>query len=443
MTCQRCGAQTTEVAHFCQVCGLDLRSGDLARKKSFAAKPDEAVASFALISTIMPRGTGKRPQTYRIALVIGLAVALIAAIFGALPIAILVAAFTIPVVYIVYLYDVNLWEDEPVQVTVAAFLVTGALTVAFTLIWSHFRNPQVRMPSLDGGSSGGPQVGTLLLVGVLVPIIGMLIIQLGPVFLASRPKFDDLMDGLTFGVISGVAYSTFETLVLHRGALFGGAAGHQDAATWVALIFLEGFIQPLLIGTAAGVAAAEFSGLGKGYDGFTLRYARGLAEAMLAVIAYQVGGYLFSFLPTSQGLMLTLVLGVIILGILILRVRNVLHAGLMEAALEQAARSHQGVGADGELDFCAACEMPLVPGASFCNACGTAVRIGPRRSGSPAPSAAEAGYESAMTPGAVVTTAEPASSAHSAPSAQNEPEPHPSSQPTPTKRRDPEQGGQA
>ena len=90
--------------------------GGLARRKSFAAKPDEAVASFALISAIMPRGAGQRPQTYRIALAIALVVALVAAIFGAMPIAVLVAAFAIPLVYIVYIYDVNLWEDEPFPV---------------------------------------------------------------------------------------------------------------------------------------------------------------------------------------------------------------------------------------------------------------------------------------------------------------------------------------
>jgi len=42
------------------------------------------------------------------------------AILGAIPIAVMIAAFAVPVVYIVYLYDVNLWEDEPVTVTGAA-----------------------------------------------------------------------------------------------------------------------------------------------------------------------------------------------------------------------------------------------------------------------------------------------------------------------------------
>ena len=71
--------------------------------------------------------------------------------------------------------------------------------------------------------------------------------------------------------------------------------------------------------------------------------------------------------------MLSIVWGLVILGILILRVRNVLHVGLMEAALERSARTR--LGSDGELEFCAQCEMPLLEHAAFCNACGTAVRV--------------------------------------------------------------------
>ena len=189
---------------------------DLARRKSFAAKPDEPVASFALISSIMPRGVGQRPQTYRIALTIGLVVALIAAIFGAMPIAVLVAAFAIPIVYIVYIYDVNLWEDEPIPVTGLAFALTGVLTIGFTILWTYLRGPvPFGTTTYDGSLSATPSVGAFLLVALVVPIVGEAIRQVGPVVLASRPEFDDLMDGLTFGVISGVAYACFDTLVRH------------------------------------------------------------------------------------------------------------------------------------------------------------------------------------------------------------------------------------
>ncbi|MBA8794283.1 hypothetical protein FHX74_001902 [Friedmanniella endophytica] len=402
MECPRCRAELPEVAHFCQTCGLDLRTPDQARRRSFAARPDEPVASFALISTIMPRGAGQRPQTYRIALVIALTVALIAAIFGALPIAVLVAAFAVPIVYIVYLYDVNLWEDEPVPVTGAAFVLTGVLALAFTLIWTQFADPGLHVADLGGAAESGPRVGTFLLVAVLVPIVGEAIRQLGPCFLASRPRFDDLMDGLTFGVISGVAYATFDTLVRHGDQLFGGLAGTSDPGFWVTLIFLEGLVKPLIMGTATGIACAEFSGLGRGYDGFSLRYARGVAEAVVANIAFAAGSYLFSFLTPSLGVLLNLGWGLLILAVLILRVRVVLHTGLMEAALERSARD-RGVGEDGELDFCAHCEMPLLAGAAFCNACGTAVRARAKR---PVPrTPAGVGAESAPGPvtGAVPT----------------------------------------
>jgi uncharacterized Zn finger protein (UPF0148 family) len=331
------------------------------------------VASFALISSIMPRGAGQRPQTYRMALTIALVVALIAAIFGAMPIAVLVAAFAIPLVYIVYIYDVNLWEDEPIAVTGLAFALTGVLAIAFTILWTFLRGPvPFGTTTFDDSLSAAPTVGTFLLVALLVPIVGEAIRQVGPVLLASRPQFDDLMDGLTFGVISGVGYACFDTLVRHWDLLTGGLQA-QDPGLWVSLIFLEGFVKPLIMGTATGIACAEFSGLGRGYDGFTPRYFRGLAEAIAANIAYQAGTYLFAFVGSATlGVMLSIAWGLIILGILILRVRNVLHIGLLEAALERSVRSS---GADGELEFCAQCELPLLEHAAFCNACGTAVRV--------------------------------------------------------------------
>jgi hypothetical protein len=326
----------------------------------------------------MPLGGGQRPQTYRIAFTIALVVALIAAIFGAMPIAVLVAAFAVPVVYIVYLYDVNMWEDEPILVTGLAFLLTGALTVGFTILWTYLRGPvPYGTTTYEGSLTAAPTVGTFLLVAVGVPIVGEVIRQIGPVILAMRPEFDDLMDGLTLGVISGVSYACFDTLTRHWDLLTGGLQG-QDPGLWVSLIFLEGFVKPLIIGTASGIAVAEFSGLGRGYDGFTPRYFRGVGEAILANAAYQAGTYLFSFVgDATLGVILSIFWGLIILAILILRVRSVLHSGLMEAALERSARAG-GVGPTGGLQFCAQCEMPLLEHAAFCNACGTAVRVQPK-----------------------------------------------------------------
>lgn len=370
MSCPRCRADLPDVAHFCQRCGLDVRSGDPGRSRSFAVKPDERVASFNLVSTIMPRGAGQRPATYTYALVGFLVIALLAAIFGALPVAILVAVIAIPLVYIVYLYDVNLWDDQPVAVTALAFGLTFVLGIGFTVLWSRL----VGAPTISGGGAVGIDIVPLLVWALLVPVVGELIRQVGPVLLASRPRFDDLMDGLTFGVISGVAYSAAETLVLYWPTLVGGYVPGDTAGSMLALIFLQGFVKPLILGTATGIACAEFSGLGRGFDGFTPRYFRGIGEALLAVVAFYLGVHLIGLVPeVTTAAFLSVLWGLLILGVLVIRVRTVLHTGLLEAALEAAARQGE-TGPAGELDFCGQCEMPLLSGAAFCTACGSAVR---------------------------------------------------------------------
>jgi hypothetical protein len=372
--CPRCKSDVPEVSHFCHHCGADLLSGDSGRSKAYAAKPDEPVASFRLVSTIMPYGAGQHPSTYRFALGIALVITAVAAVFGALPIAIMVAAFALPIVYILYLYDVNLWEDEPVPVVAIAFFATGVLATVFTLIWHRMIGLSLTGPE---ELSIGIQGRDLLILFLLVPIVSELLRQAGPLYLASRPKFDDLMDGLTFGVVAGVAYATFETLVLHWGWISAGFQGPgDDAATWVSVVVLHGFIKPLVYGSATGLAAAEFSGLGEKYDGFTPRYLVGLVQAIVVNALFNGGAYLLGFVGgrgSVWGQVLAVVWGLLLLGALIIRVRAVLHKGLLEAALEAASRGGSK-NASGEQAFCPQCEMPLMAGSDFCSACGTAVR---------------------------------------------------------------------
>lgn len=377
MDCSRCLSPVPDVAHFCHRCGLDLVPGDTRGQRRFALAPDEPVASFALISSIMPREAGRHPQTYRTAFTITLVVALVAAIFGAMPIAVLVAAFAIPIVYITYLYDVNLWEDEPLAVTGFAFALTGLLAALFTVLWTPLLPLTSTLRSPDGGLLAGPQWVPFLIVAVLVPVVGEVIRQLGPVVLASRPAFDDLMDGVTFGVVSGVAYACFDTLVRHWALLTGGMVAPQPAQ-FASLVFLEGFVKPLVMGTATGLAVAEFSGLGRGYDGFTSRYFGAVGLAMGANILFNTGTYLLGYVGTeSLALVLQVLWGLLVLAVLILRLRVVLQTGLLEGALEAAAKADHATDAD--LGFCARCELPLLPGSAFCSACGVATRTWARQ----------------------------------------------------------------
>lgn len=378
MECPRCGSEVPDVSQFCHHCGSGLRSADPGRKKAYAARPDEPVASFKLVSTIMPQGSGQQPYTYKVALGVALLLTVVTAALGALPVAIMVAAFAIPIVYILYLYDVNLWEDEPIPVVVAAFALTGVLAAVFTWLWSD----RIGL-SLDtiGSNDAGPVGRDLLILLLLVPVVSVLIQQVGPLYLASRPRYDDLMDGFTFGVVAGVGFACFETLVLHWGWISGGFAGPgSGAGTWISIVVLQGFVKPLIYGSAAGLAVAEFSGLGEKYDGFTPRWVIGVLQAIVVNALFQGGVYLLGFVG-GQGSWIGAVLGVIwgllLLGALIVLVRTVLHKGLLEAALESAARGGSNH-ASGEQAFCTRCEMPLLAHSDFCSACGNAVRSVPK-----------------------------------------------------------------
>ena len=392
MDCPRCHTANPEVGRFCYRCGQNLRTADTSRRDAYAVNPNEPVASFSLVSTIMPHGSGTRPSTYRTALAIALAFPVVAAAIGALSFAIVTAAFAVPVVYIIYIYDVNLWEDEPVGVTLMSFAFSGVLGLIFTLMWREaifkdvFRTPLNRLTQTV-------RLDELLVLCLFVPVAAEILKQIGPVVLASRPAFDDLMDGLTFGVISGVSFAAFETLVVNRVLIVHAPlrVDNSNAALWVSVVVTAGLIKPVVYGTATGIACAEFSGLGEGYDGFTPRYFRGLLEAVVANILFQSGIYLFGLVKGSGGALLGMVWGIVVAAALIVRVRTVLHRGLMEAALEAAARQSTARYQTRDVGFCTQCEMPLLDQSLFCSNCGTSVRAVSKVARQANATAAEAG----------------------------------------------------
>ena len=218
---------------------------------------------------------------------------------------------------------------------------------------------------------------SLLVLVLLVPIVGEVLKEVGPLVLASRPQFDDMIDGLTFGVAAGAAFAAAETIVVNRGLFSSfGQVDSPNAGFWVSLILSAAVVKPIVYGAATGIAVASYSGLGAGYDGFKPAYFRGLAEALIANIAFQGGLFFAARLEGTKGAVVGLVWGALIAAALVVRLRYLLHFAVLEAALEAAATgtglkdSAQGTA------YCPSCEMPLLQGANFCVACGTSVRAG-------------------------------------------------------------------
>src|SRR5262249_3576350 len=127
MQCARCSTGNPDVAQFCLRCGAALRGPDAADRRrghAYVVQPGEGVHQFALVSTVMPHTNRRVADHYRWAFLVGAAIVLVFSMAGLLSAAVLGAAFLVPVVYVLYLYDVNLWEDSPLPVVLILFLFT-------------------------------------------------------------------------------------------------------------------------------------------------------------------------------------------------------------------------------------------------------------------------------------------------------------------------------
>jgi hypothetical protein len=332
----------------------------------------------ALVSTIMPQSNKDAADGYRWSLMITAAVTLIFSLSGLLPAAILSAAFLVPLVYLVYLYDVNVWEDTPLPVVASVMLVTGALSTLVSIVFFRWifdtRFLALAAGTGDrGGSFGDIDIIALLLFVLALPVIAEICKQIGPVLMARRAMFSDQMDALTFGVAAGTTYAAFETVVSYAPVFASGTMQTTDGlVSWLVVVFNLMIVKSLIYGTATGIALAAFSGRGEGIDGFRPAYYAHVALAMGANVVYWLGVRLFSYVAFGQAL--ALVWGLLILGVLIVKIRTMLQSALLDEAIEAAVEGRRPAGATTDSGFCPNCETELLPDSMFCIVCGMSVR---------------------------------------------------------------------
>ncbi len=377
MICRRCQESLPDVAIYCSKCGSPTQEGRSARRDAYAVQPTENVVQLALVSTVMPHTNRVTGNRYRWALAVAVVIVAVFTLTGILSAAILAAAFSVPLVYLLYIYDLNVWEDTPVPVVGLVLILTGVLGALISLLFYQwvFDDQFLELTGATAAKSGlsSLPVGPFLLFAVLLPVIAEIAMNIGPVLLARLPNFDDMVDGLTFGVAAGTAYAAAETIVAYWTVFTSGELHTtQGLGNWIPVILSLMIVKALVYGTATGIAVAAFSGRGEGYDGFTGHYAAELLVAMLSLILYWGGVRLLSY--ADYGLWLGLIWGVIVLALLILRIRVVLHRALLEVALEDATESRRPKAAVADGGWCPDCEMPLLPDALFCVACGQSVR---------------------------------------------------------------------
>jgi len=384
--CPYCGELVPPGA-FCGYCGAHFSdAGGRRRLHHYAAAPHEHVLHTSIISTLFPHLPRRHAHIFRETLIAGaLLVVLLAAIRLYTP-SLLLSAFLLPVLYLIYGYEVEVYESQPLLVLLCTIVVGAAFGFGFTIGFGHVVN------ATYNGTKQGP-----LFNGVLLPIVAQVLMLAGPCVLWARAKSYEVLDGLSFGVCSALGFTVASVVTEYWHTFTAPLLGSSSvSAQEIAGILRAGILVALVNAATTGTVTASIWLAARDRSRRWHTHVL-LAPPAAAIVAFswQVGLGLVSYYVTS--LLLDVVLWAIAAAVLLVWVRICVH----NALLEEGAEHHVGEAAP-----CPECHR-LVPTMYFCPACGVARSASPKGARRPG----TAGTLGTPATGPATGPASPASSA--------------------------------
>jgi hypothetical protein len=337
---------------FCGHCGAHLTVASANRPHAFAAMPNEHVVRIAIISTLLPHLPHRRGQPFRLALIAGAAAVIVLALLHLFASATVAAVFVLPVLYLIYLYEVEVYEDEP-WLVIGATMATGAvLGYAFASL----------------GGAGLAQLTltadndtAFVVASIALPIVAQLLMLAGPFFLyLFRSRFREPLDGLTFGAASALGFTLASSLTAFWPAITGSFVGSGSPLDWALRLTRSGLLISLInASTTALVAAALWL---HRYDRrrSNTKWQSNVLAALVVAFGAQVVVATIGFV--LQDLALEVVILALATAALLVYVRLVIHQALLVEGVE-----HE-IGPDSPCPEC----RRIVPTMAFCPACGAA-----------------------------------------------------------------------
>jgi hypothetical protein len=341
---------------FCGHCGAHLSTASAARRHAFAAVPAEHVAHLSIISTLFPHLPHRRSGAFRWALIAGGAAVILLAALHLLAPATVAATFLLPVLYLLYLYEVEVYEDEP-WLLIGATMVAGA---ALGYLFTSFAGGAAARLSLTNDRDTG-----FVLAGVAIPVIAQALMLAGPLFLyVFRARFREPLDGLTFGASSALGFTLTSSLTAFWPLIGGPLVASGAPLDWSLRLLRAGILVALVNASTTGLVTAAVW-LHR-YD--RRRAGRPWTTSILATLAIAFGvqvalamlTFVISDLAAEVAIRLLATLA------LLLYVRLVIHQALLVEGAE-----HE-IGGD---SVCPECHR-VVPTMAFCPACGAARAAG-------------------------------------------------------------------
>lgn len=362
--CHSCGREVPE-GDFCGACGALLvadvpRSAQ--RPHAFAANPTEHVLHFNVVSTLFPHLPHLRTAPFRIALLVSAVVLVILGYFRLTGPSIAAAALAVPLLYLLYLYEVEVYEDEPVYVIGATFV----LGMVIGGIFAYLTGRIVTETLLLNVSQGAP-VSKIILAAVVFPVVAVALMLIGPLIIFRTRHYDEALDGFTFAASSAMGFALASTVVQLWPQLLDGLQSAAPSTDNTLAILERGLLNPFIYASVAGLIAGALW-LRRGpvrtlaTNGWTTTLWTNILVAVVAVVGL---GFVNAYvLQTSVAVAIQGFAAVLLL----FWVRIALHHMLLAEAVEVE------IGAEQPCFHC----HHIVPRMAFCPHCGIATRATPK-----------------------------------------------------------------
>jgi RsiW-degrading membrane proteinase PrsW (M82 family) len=294
-----------------------------------------------------------------VALVAGAAAVIMLALLHLYTPATVAAVFVLPLLYLIYLYEVEVYESEP-WLVIGATMVAGAiLGYAFTAFSSD---------ALSRSTITADRSTAFVLSGLTIPVVAQALMLAGPLFLyLFRGSFREPLDGLTFGASSALGFTVASSLTVFWPLITAPLVGSDAPLDWAFRLTRAGLLVSLVnASTTALVAAAIWL---RRYDRRRANRAwqSSILGALLVAFGVQIALGVVGFVVDD------LLFGFVVLALaaaaLLLYVRLVIHQALLVEGAE-----HE-IGPDRR---CPECHR-IVPTMTFCPACGAARAAAPKQ----------------------------------------------------------------
>ena len=259
LTCPVCG-NVVPVGAYCAACGShlthDAATPSVRRAHSYAAVPGEPVLHLSIVSSLFPHLSHRSRGPFRIGLVAVIAAMLVLSALRLQAPTIAVSALAIPLLFQLYIYEANLYEEEPLLTTLLTIGLGAALGVGWSLLTSHYVTTATRLTLLGGGKSGS--ANTHIALAMLVPAGSQLlmVVPVALMWLLRRGRYRESMDGFVFGSAGALGFIAAAVITDLEPELRAGARIHGPTANLYVQTVIHGIALPLVAACATGLIGA-------------------------------------------------------------------------------------------------------------------------------------------------------------------------------------------